>query len=350
MSAPARIPLSSLPRGELEALAERLLAENDALKQAVAGLKAEVATLKGVKGRPEVKPSGTEKGTEPAPAGTGRGAKGSKSARLAVHEERVVAAADVPAGSRFKGYEDFLVQDLVLRPHVVRLRRERWLTPDGRTVVAPMPAGIVGHFGPELRRFVLAQYHQVTVPRLAAQLRAIGILISKRQLVRLLNAGQDAFLDEAREVLRAGLTAAGWVSVDDTGARHRHRNAVCTQLGNDPFAAFATTASKSRLNFLEVLRAGFTDCVVNAEALACRRRRSLAGPVIARLAEHAGRHFADEVAWLRHLERLGIAGLTVTPDAVRIATEGAVWGSVKAHGLLPDTVILSDDAGQFALD
>ena len=61
------------------------------------------------------------------------------------------------------------------------------------------------------------------------------------------------------------------------------------------------------------------------------------------------RHFADEAAWLRHLERLGIAGLTVTPDPVRIATEGAVWLSIKAHGLLPSTVILSDDAGQFAL-
>ena len=43
-------------------------------------------------------------------------------------------------------------------------------------------AGISGHFGPELRRFVLAQYHQgqVTVPRLLAQLRAFGIVISKR--------------------------------------------------------------------------------------------------------------------------------------------------------------------------
>ena len=32
---------------------------------------------------------------------------------------------------------------------------------------------------------------------------------------------------------------------------------------------------------------------------------------------------------------------------VLIATEGALWGSVKAHGLLTDTVIISDDAGQF---
>src|SRR5947209_17182520 len=222
MSASGKISLSGLPRAELEALAERLLAENDALRQVIAGVKAEVATLKGVKGRPKLKPSGMEKGTEPAPAGTGRGTKGSKSARLAVREDRVVAAADVPAGSRFKGYEDFLVQDLVLRPHVVRLRRERWLTPDGRTVVAPMPAGIVGHFGPELRRFVLAHDHQgqVTVPRLVAQLRAIGIAISKRQVVRLLNEGQGTFLDEAREVLRAGLGTASWISIDDTGARH----------------------------------------------------------------------------------------------------------------------------------
>src|SRR4051812_1819513 len=352
MSAPAKIPLSSLPRGELEALAGRLLAENAALKQAVAELRAEVATLKGVKGRPEVRPSGMEKGasSEPGAANRGRGGRG-KADRLAVDEERV-GEADVPAGSRFKGYEDFLVQDLVLRPHVVRVRRERWLTPDGRTVTAPMPAGVVGHFGPALRRFVLAQYHQgqVTVPRLVAQLRAIGILISKRQVVRLLNAGQDAFLAEAREVLRAGLATAGWVSVDDTGARHEHRNAVCTQLGNDHFAAFATTGSKSRLNFLEVLRAGFTDYVVNAEALAYMRQRALAGPVIARLAAHPERQFPDEAAWMRHLERLGIAALTVTPDPVRIATEGAVWGSIKAHGLLPDTVILSDDAGQFALD
>ncbi len=181
MSASGKITLSGLPRGELEALAERLLAENAALRQVIAELRAEVATLKGVKGRPEVKPSGMEKGTgsEPGESNRGRGRRG-KADRLTIHEERVVEA-EVPAGSRFKGYEDFLVQDLVLRPRVVRLRRERWLTPDGQTVVAPMPAGIVGHFGPELRRFVLAQYHQgqVTVPRLVDQLRAIGVAISK---------------------------------------------------------------------------------------------------------------------------------------------------------------------------
>jgi Transposase IS66 family len=175
-------------------------------------------------------------------------------------------------------------------------------------------------------------------------------VISKRQVVRLLNADTGPFVDEARAVLRAGLETAPWISVDDTGARHRHQNGYCTQLGNDHFAAFTTTASKSRLNFLEVLRAGYRDYVINAEALAYMRQRALAGPVIKALADHPDRHFADEAAWRDHLRRLGITDLEVTPDPVRIATEGALWGAIQAHGLLPDTVILSDDAGQFALE
>ena len=281
MSVPEKIPLSELSRGDLEALTERLLAENAALKQAVADLRAEIAKLKGVTGRPAIRPSGMEQKTEPKSmdkAGK-RGAKQRKTERLVIDEERVIKA-DVPAGSRFKGYEDFVVQDLVLRPHVVRIRRERWLTPDGQTILAPMPAEVAGHFGPELRRFVLLQYHQgqVTMPRLVTQLRAIGIVISKRQVVRLLNADTGPFVDEARAVLRAGLETAPWISVDDTGARHQHRNGYCTQVGNDHFAAFTTTASKSRLNFLEVLRAGYRDYVINAEALAYMRQRALAGP------------------------------------------------------------------------
>ena len=52
--------------------------------------------------------------------------------------------------------------------------------------------------------------------------------------------------------------------------------------------------------------------------------------------------------------RLGIVsptktGLAVIQDPVQIATEGAQWGSIHAHGFLHDAVVLSDDAGQFAV-
>jgi len=66
--------------------------------------------------------------------------------------------------------------------------------------------------------------------------------------------------------------------------------------------------------------------MVNDAAVAYMRQRALAGPTIALLAEHPDKQFADTTAWTAHLERLGITKLTVTPDPVQIATEGALWG------------------------
>jgi hypothetical protein len=342
--------IDGLSPSELKQLVLALLQENAEQKRVIAELREEIARLKGLKGRPPIKPSGMEKGATPNGGKRDRRrGRGKATPRISVEAE--ILKADVPAGSRFKGYEEFVVQDLVLRVRAVRYRRERWVTPEGRTVIAPLPPGVTGHFGPELRRFVLAQYHQgqVTVPRLVAQLQAIGANISKRQLMRLLIAGQDEFLAEARDVLRAGLETASWVTVDDTGARHKGANGFCTQIGNDDFAWFGTTGSKSRLNFLDLLRAGHTDYVVNDVALAYMREHALAGTTIARLTEHPDKQFADPAAWRAHLERLGVTALTVTPDPVQIATEGALWGSIHSHEFLRDTVIVSDDAGQFAV-
>ena len=344
--------LDDFSPGDLKSLVLQLFEEVAELRRTVAAQRDEIARLKGGAGRPNIKPSGMDKATEPkAPprAGGESHRKGSKTSKLSIHEERTVKVATPPRGARFKGYTNFVVQDLVICPHVVNFRCERWQTADGETTTAALPAGINGHFGSELRRFVLAQYHQgqVTVPRLLALLRALGIVISKRQIVRLLIAGQDSFLDEARDVLRAGLGSAPWITVDDTGARHKAVNGFCTQIGNAHFAWFGTTGSKSRSNFLELLRAGHGDYVINTEALAYMRQRALASPVVARLAEHPDRFFADRAAWTTHLDRLGISALKVSPDPVTIATEGALWGSVKAHDFLPNTVIVSDDAGQF---
>lgn len=334
---------------ELKGLLLEALTKIAALTAENVALRAEIARLKGLKGPPSIKPSGMEKAsTPPAPRGKGGRGRGGRQERRVEVEERLVSVA-VPVGSRFKGYEIYEVQDLEIRARLIRYCRERWLTPDGQTVTAALPGEITGHFGAELQRFILAQYHQgqVTVPRLVQQLRDFGLSISKRQVMRLLIAGKDRFLSEACAVLRAGLSSARWITVDDTGARHKAMNGFCTQIGNEHFSWFGTTSSKSRLNFLELLRAGYQDYIINAEALSYMRGRNLAGPVIALLANHGETRFADRMAWQAHLDRLGIPALDVTPDPVLIATEGALWGSVKAHGFLPTTAIVSDDAGQF---
>lgn len=77
------------------------------------------------------------------------------------------------------------------------------------------------------------------------------------------------------------------------------------------------------------------------------RDHALTGPTLVRLADHPDKQFADPAAWQAHLERLGLTALNVTPDPVQIATEGALWGSIHGHAFLRDTVIVSDDAGQF---
>ena len=171
--------LSDQSRPELEALLVELSGEVAALKQMVGEQREEIARLKGLKGRPSIKPSGMDKATEPPkPAKKAkRRFRGKVTPRVSI-EDQVVKVA-VPEGSRFKGYEPFLVQDLVISAKATCYQRERWVTPDGRTILAPLPEGIDGHFGPELRRFVLMQYHQGQSTLALVHLRLGSLMISK---------------------------------------------------------------------------------------------------------------------------------------------------------------------------
>lgn len=345
--------IDGLGLSELKMLLVQALEENAELKRQVQALRDEVARLKGLNQKPAIKPSGMAKEAGPRSGKKSErkqiGRRGPKNDKLVIDEERVLAPAVIPENSRFKGYEDYLVQDLILRPWTVLLRRERWLTPDGATMVAPLPAGIHGHCGAALVRFVLSQSHQcrVPIPLIGEQLHDFGVSLSERQLLRLLNEGKTPFRAEARGVLCAGLETATWLTVDDTGARHEARNAYCTQIGNDHFAWFATTFSKSRLNFLEMLRAGDEGYEINAAAVDYMRDHGLPAALAERLKNHEVRLFADQASWLAHLDALGFDEIEVHPDPVRVASEGALWGRITALGLLAGTVIVSDGAGQF---
>lgn len=320
------------------------------LKEQVQGLKDEVARLKRHKPKPKIKPSALEKKRVGGRKGGGDKRPGSAKRRknLEIHETVKVPPENVPEGSRFKGYEDFTVQDIILKPHNTVYRLEYWVTLDGQRLVGKLPeeAGD-GHFGTTLVSFILYQHYHadVTQPLIWEQLVDLGVNISTGQVNRIITEGKEVFHKEKADILRVGLEVSRYVHVDDTGARHRGKNGYATHVGNELFAFFESTGSKSRINFLEILRGEHADYVVSDVALEFMRAQKLPKEHLEHLCAHQGRRYEGKGAWKALLWFLGITG----ERHVRIVTEGALLGSVLDHGVNPDLVIVSDDAGQFNL-
>ncbi len=341
---------------KLEAENQALRAENDQLRIENTRLKVdnqllrdEIARLKNLPPRPPFRPSGMEKAASDKTVGSKEKPsrrRGPKDDTDSVTREEVLVAS-VPPGSRFKGYKDCVVRDLVLRAEVIRYRRECWVAPDGRMIIAPLPTGIHGGFGPNLRRFCLTlhSHGQVTTQRLTTLLNDIGVEISKRQVIRFLTQGLDGFHAEDAAVLHAGLVSAPYVTVDDTGARHANRNFHTTQIGGEYFTAFRTAPSKSRLNFLALLRGNYQDYVLNDAAFAFLEDRQVDPVLLAPLKRQEPQRFANQVPFLEHLAEHGID--IFDRDIIRPFAEAGIWGAIRHHGLVGNAVIVSDDAGQF---
>jgi hypothetical protein len=318
-------------------------------------LRDEIAVLKGQKPRPQLRPS-----TLTLPAATGAGSSGPgrrrgkpsqpKTSQLTIHREVPLHPAHLPEGATFKGYEAYVVQDLLIQSDNTKYLRARYDLPEGGSVLAPLPAGVLpvadGHFGANLVVYILDQYHhaQVTEPLLLQQLWEYGIVISAGQLHRLLTEGQEPLHQEKADVLATGLAVSSYVGTDDTGARHQGHNGYCTAVGNDLFAYFESSPRKSRLNFLQVLHGPQRDYALNETAQAYWERQKL--PVAVQAALLRGpQAFAGEQAWNARL-----AALAITDERhVRLVTEGALLGGLIARGVSPELAVLSDGAPQFVV-
>src|SRR6516165_7898649 len=339
----------------LLAIIQQLLDRNRQLEETVLQLRDEIAILKGQKPRPQVKPSRLEASpsqqASSAQEGSGKrpgSEKRPKNSQLTIHRTITLHIDDLPPGAVLKGYEAYLVQDLVIESQNTLYRRARYELLDGRSILARLPADVLPgkHFGATLIGYILHQYYNagVTQGLLLQSLRDHGVDISEGQLSLLLTEGHEAFHQEKDAVREAGLQTASYINTDDTGARHQGRNGYCTVIGNDLFAYFESSASKSRLNLLQVLHGSRRLYAINEITLAYWKQQELAAALIEKLSLGPA-EFTDASVWQAWLVALGITG----ERHGRIATEGALLGGLVQSGVSPELVVLSDGAPQFDL-
>ena len=197
---------------------------------------------------------------------------------------------------------------------------------------------------------MLYQHHQngVTQPLIHEELLDLGIDISTGQIDRLLTEGHEQFHEEKDALLPAAREVSSYFQADDTGARHLGKNAYTTVIANPLFASFTTTASKSRVNFLKLLRAPHEEYVWGEDALMYAESQGLSLELRARLAGAARkgtRIISSDKAWERQLTAWKIRG----DEPRRIVTEAALFGTLMHYELYVGQPLVSDDAGQFKI-
>ena len=319
------------------------------LEEKISRLDEQLKAAKKLKGKPKIRPSTlNQEDKKPQKGGKRAGSdKRSKKTSFIVDEERIIEPEELPEGATFNGYREYDIQDLILKRHNIRFLLAEYVTVEGKTIVGKLPSQYQGHYGPTLMSFILYQHHQCRVPQnlICEQLRELGMDISAGQVNRLLVENKESFHNEQSQVLQAGLETAEYIHTDDTGARHQGQNGYCTVIGNDLFAYFSSTKSKSRENYLRILRGPSEDFVLNEYSRSYLEQQQLATCHLSKL------KFSNEVIsqgdqeWSEYLEALGIT----SQQGIKLVTEAALLGSAIEHGLSPVMIVLSDGAKQFAI-
>lgn len=339
-------------------LVEEVKQENRTLRDDNQRLRDENNRLKGEQGKPKVTPN-TPK--PPAPdyssererrQAQDRGKRG-KRAPVPIDREQTLTVdpATLPPDAEFKGYEEVVVQDVVVHTDNVLFRKQKFYSATaGRTYLAELPAGYHGEFGPGIHALVLVFYFacQMTEPKILAFLHHSGIQISAGEVSNLVIKGHAPFHQEKDAVFEAGLRSSPWQQTDETATRVNGQNQHCHLIDNPLHTTYLTLPGKDRLSVIDALRNGqprvfrYTE---DAETwLEAAKVSQVTRTTLTRLPRDQDLDEATLRQWLdAHLPRLGGQTRRLVVDALAVAAYQAQmeWPVVK--------LLLCDDAPQFAL-
>jgi hypothetical protein len=267
------LDLSSLPDDRTRDLVRGLLNLIETVTADLRGAQAEnqrlrdeINRLKGEQGKPTVKAntpaappadhSSEQERREPRPR-----VKRAKNATIAIDREQTLTLdpATLPPDAEFKGYEDVIVQDVVLHTDNICFHKAKYYAAStGQSYLAPLPAGYSGEFGPGIKALTLVFYYacQMSEPKILEFFAHAGIQISAGTISNLLIKDQAAFHAEKTAAYRAGLRSSPWQHLDDTATRVKGQHQHCHIICNPLHTTYLTTPAKDRLTIIDVLCAG----------------------------------------------------------------------------------------------
>lgn len=346
----------------LLSIVEELVVAVEAVKAENRELRDEINRLKGEHGTPRVPPrkppagggnvSSEQERREPRPW-----RKGAKQDQLTITrtERLMVDPARLPADAVRNGIDAVVVQDLMLRVDTIRFEREVWYSrSERRRIMAPLPPGYAGQFGPGLKALAQALHFgaNVTEAKLVELFRHAGVVVSHGFLAGLLasdGAPDDPFTAEARAVEQAGLASSPWQHLDATGTRVDGEPWNCHVLGNPLFTAYHTTPTKDRLAVVDVLQGcplerGYQ---LNAAADRYLDRVGLSPTARGRLADWPRDRNLDEATVTK---LLAVHRLELGPQQQTRIREALALGAAHARDDWPRvTTLVCDDAAAFRL-
>lgn len=237
------------------------------LQAEVLRLRDENKRLKGEKGKPNIKPNkhgkgpgqGSDHSSEAERSKPQEWHKGSNLDKIRIDREEVltIEPTQLPADAQLKGYEDTVVQDVVIRTDNVLFHKAKYYSPsERRTCLAPPPAGYSGQFGPGTKALALVQYYACNMaePKIREFFGNVGILLSDGELSDWLVKDWPQLHADKDAIYAAGLRSSPWQHLDDTATRVNVDNQHCHVVCNPLYTVFLTTERKNRLTVLDVLR------------------------------------------------------------------------------------------------
>ena len=262
-------------------LLERVVEDYASLEKEIQELRNEINRLKGEQGKPDIKAnkkkdvdisSETERKEAEAKANGDRGdsplgpdgkkqrQRESKLQKIKIDREQIcpLDKEGLPNDLEFKGYEEVVVQNIIIKTDNVKYLREVYYSPSQRkSYLGELPKEVrdQGEFGSGVRALIpiLKTEGNMSEKRILGFFQNFGVEISPAYISQQWTGGYGLFHQEKSDLYRAGLAVSDYTQIDDTSARVNGINHYCQVVCNPWFTAYFTTDSKDRRAVLRVL-------------------------------------------------------------------------------------------------